>query len=148
MPRPIRLRRVRHHLGFTHFRPVGVRLTAANEVILTIGEAEAIRLKDFEDMDQEKAAKKMNISQPTFARTIKTARKKVADAIINGKAIRIQGGRFEMVQARGRGAGRGFGAGPGGFCVCTKCGEKKVKQRGVPCTSQRCPKCGGMMVRD
>jgi predicted DNA-binding protein (UPF0251 family) len=157
MPRPFRLRRVRFQPGITHFKPAGVRLSQLNEVILTMGEFEAIRLKDFEDLDQTEAAKKMNISQPTFARLIETARKKIADAIVNGKAIRIEGGHFKMVQPRrrmgpgrgaGRGMGRGFGPGPGGNCVCPKCGAKVPQIRGQPCVSRKCPKCKSMMVRE
>ncbi len=54
-----------------------------------------------------------------------------------------QGGGFG-----GRGGGRGRGLGPNGNCVCTNCGEKVPHQRGVPCNEQKCPKCGGMMVRE
>ena len=100
MPRPFRLRRVRFQPGITQFRPVGIRSTAANEVVLTLGEFEAIRLKDFEEKDQTDAAKKMNISQPTFNRLIKSARKKVAEAIATGKAIKIEGGCCQIIKKR------------------------------------------------
>ena len=63
---------------------------------LTVEEAESIRLKDLENLDQEKCAKKMNISRPTFHRILNSARKKLADALLNGKAIRIAGGNFLM----------------------------------------------------
>lgn len=69
-------------------------MRSLNEIILNIDEFEAIRLKDLEQLDQKQAAKKMNISQPTFQRLITIARKKLADAIINGKAIRIEGGTY------------------------------------------------------
>ena len=49
---------------------------------------------------------------------------------------------------RGRGEQRGGkGAGPAGLCVCPKCGEKVSHTTGVPCTSQKCPKCGSLLVR-
>ena len=156
MPRPFRLRRVGFHPHITHFKPAGVRLAGMEEVVLTVDEFEAIRLKDYENLDQTAAAKKMNISQPTFARLLDTARKKVAQAIVGGKAIRIQGGHFKMVQPRarmgpargmGRGRGRGFGPGPGGVCVCPKCKAEVPQVRGQPCISRKCPKCGTMMVR-
>ncbi|MBD3354585.1 DUF134 domain-containing protein [Candidatus Woesearchaeota archaeon] len=159
MPRPRRQRRIRFQPGTTHFKPAGIRLSAMNEVVLTMGEFEAVRLKDFEDIDQTKAAKKMNISQPTFARLIDTARKKIADAIVNGKAIRIQGGNYQMVKQPGRGAGRGqggqgrgrmgggFAAGPSGVCRCPKCGKEVPHQRGQPCYDMKCPKCGTQMTR-
>lgn len=59
------------------------------ETILTLEEYEAVRLKDFEQLDQKEAAEKMEISQPTFHRLLITARKKISDSIVNGKAIRI-----------------------------------------------------------
>lgn len=68
------------------------------ESILTVDEFEAIRLKDLLGLEQEECAKKMNISQPTFHRLISTARKKIADAIVNGKAIKIYGGNFYMMK--------------------------------------------------
>ena len=48
-------------------------------------------------MQQEECARSMNISQPTFHRTVRAARKKIADAIVKGKAIRIEGGNFALV---------------------------------------------------
>ena len=125
-----------------------------DETTLTVDEFEAVRLKDYENLEQEKAAKKMDISQPTFHRLILEARKKIADALTNGKAIRIEGGKFKMMQQRGlgrgqergRGQGRGFG-GPASICVCPKCGYKEEKQRGVPCAGRKCPECNTLMVR-
>ena len=61
-----------------------------------VDEYEAVRLKDLEGLEQEDCAKKMNISQPTFHRLVLSARKKIADAIINGKAIRIEGGNYRI----------------------------------------------------
>src|SRR4030043_485235 len=67
-----------------------------NEVILAVDEFESIRLKDLNGLEQEECAKKINISQPTFHRLVLSARKKIADAIINGKAIRIEGGNYKI----------------------------------------------------
>ena len=67
------------------------------ESIVTFDEFEAVRLKDLEEMEETEAAKKMNISQPTFNRLVRLARKKIADAIVNGKAIRIEGGNFKRI---------------------------------------------------
>ncbi len=156
MPRPRRRRRIRYQPGTTHFKPAGIRLAQMNEVVLTMGEFEAVRLKDFENIDQTQAAKKMNISQPTFARLIDTARKKIADAIVNGKAIKIQGGNYQMVQPR-RGAGKGQGrgrmggpkaGGPGGNCKCPKCGKIILHQRGQPCSQMKCPDCDSPLIRE
>ena len=59
--------------------------------------------------------------------------------------------RYGMGMGRGRSGGRGMGkgrgAGPSGFCVCPSCGAKLPHTRGVPCTSQKCPKCGSTMIR-
>lgn len=60
------------------------------EIILNADESEAVRLKDLQNLSQKECAKRMNISQPTFHRLVSSARKKITDAIINGKAIRIQ----------------------------------------------------------
>ena len=102
MPRPRRCRRVSFRPDITYFKPAGVRLSGLNECILTIDELEAIRLKDLLGIDQTEAAKQMNISQPTFHRLLLEARKKIADAVVNGKAIRIEGGYFRMVRRGGR----------------------------------------------
>ena len=100
MPRPIRCRRVAFIPGVYYFKPAGIPLRILEEVLISIEEAEAIRLKDIEDLDQEHSAEKMNISRPTFQRVLESARKKIADALINGKAIRIEGGNFEMAAQR------------------------------------------------
>ena len=67
-----------------------------NEIVLHLEEAEAIRLKDLEGLEQEEAAEMMNISRPTFQRVLASARQKVADALLGSKAIRIDGGNFEV----------------------------------------------------
>jgi len=78
--------------GTTYFKPAGIPLRTLEEVVLTFEEAESLRLKDVEGLGQTEAAKKMEISQPTFFRILSTARKKVAEAIIKGKAIKLQRG--------------------------------------------------------
>ena len=152
MPRPRLRRRVWLESNVTYFKPAGVRMIDLEESIMTVDEFEAVRLKDLGGLDEETAAKKMNISQPTFNRLVSSARKKIADAIVNGKAIKIEGGVYKMVGfGRGRG-GRGrmrgpFAAGPGGTCVCPSCKNKVPHQAGVPCYQMKCPKCGTPMVR-
>ena len=94
--RPRLRRRVGMQPGVTYFKPAGIRMTELEEVVLTVEELEALRLKDSEGMDQEDAAKRMNVSQPTFHRIIIAARKKVAEALSKGKAIKIEGGHFEI----------------------------------------------------
>lgn len=94
MPRPCKRRRVRGQPNFSYFKPAGIRKNELEESVLTIDEFEAVRLKDYLNIEQEKCAEKMNISQPTFHRLITSARKKIADAIVNGKAIKIEGGNY------------------------------------------------------
>ena len=79
------------------------------EAILSFDELEAIRLMDSKGLNQKQTAKKTKISQSTLSKLLKEGRKKLADAIIQGNAIKIQGGNFKMVQPRGRGLGRGRG---------------------------------------
>lgn len=124
--------------------PVG-DFIEVQENVLTQDELEALRLKDLEGVDQERAAKEMNISQPTFHRLIKAARKKVAKALIEGNAIKIQGGNFEMIETLGN--GKRLRKGSPDFCICPQCGFRIEKQVGVPCRSIKCDKCGETMTR-
>ena len=113
MPRPFRTRRIGQMPGTTFFKPAGARINELEEVVLTNEEYESLRLKDVEELDQNSCAEKMDVSQPTFNRVLNSARKKISDAIVNGKAIRIEGGNYEFVRGYGRGNGQGLGRGLG-----------------------------------
>ena len=102
MPRPMKLRQVAFAPGATFFKPVGVPMQMLEAVTLTLEEVEAIRLKDMEDMHQEECAKEMGISRGTFHQILKSAHGKLADAIVNGMAIRVEGGNFAFPGARFR----------------------------------------------
>jgi predicted DNA-binding protein (UPF0251 family) len=102
MGRPPKWRRVSFIPQVTYFKPAGIPLRMLEEVRLSIEEAEAIRLKDLEGLEQEDCAEKMDISRPTFQRVLGSARQKVADALLNGRAIRIEGGNFELAIPRFR----------------------------------------------
>lgn len=102
MARPQKCRRVESLPNITYFKPAGIPLRELDEVTISIEEAEALRLKELEGLEQEQGAEKMNISRPTFQRVLASARQKVADAILNGKAVRIEGGNFQMVWRRFR----------------------------------------------
>jgi predicted DNA-binding protein (UPF0251 family) len=80
----------------TYFKPAGTPLAELDEVKLLVEEIEAIRLKDIEGLEQEECAQEMNISRTTFSRILDSARHKIASALLDGKAIRIEGGNFEM----------------------------------------------------
>ncbi len=102
MGRQPRWRRVDFLPQVTYFKPAGVPLAHLKEVRLSIEEAEAIRLKDIEGLDQKDCAQKMRVSRPTFARILLSVRQKMADALLNGKAMRIEGGNYEMAVRRFR----------------------------------------------
>ena len=95
-------RRVAFIPEVTYFKPAGIPLRTLEEVCLSVEEAEAIRLNDLEGLEQEECAQRMNISRPTFHRVLGAGRRKLADALLNGKAIRIEGGNFEMAMRRFR----------------------------------------------
>jgi predicted DNA-binding protein (UPF0251 family) len=100
--RPPRCRRVSFVPEATFFKPAGVPMRILEEVSLSVDEAEALRLKDLEGLEQEEGADKMGISRPTFQRILVSARQKLADALLNGKAIRIEGGNIELAMRRFR----------------------------------------------
>lgn len=167
MPRPKRLRKIGFQPEITYFKPQGVTLAHLGEVGLNVDELEAIRLADFQEIGQTEAARRMKVSQSTLQRILKTARKKIAQALVTGKAIRVEGGEEIMPRAgrgSGRGAGRGaglgrgigrgrmggpFAAGPGGICLCTnpECKNEVPHVAGQPCYQTKCPKCGSPMIR-
>ncbi len=89
MVRPIKQRRVIFDPNVTYFKPRAVPLSMLEEADLGIDELEALRLCDLEDLGQNEAAKKMGISQSTLGRILAEGRKKTAEALIKGKAIKI-----------------------------------------------------------
>ena len=102
MPRPTKWRRVGFVPEVTYFKPTGIPMGALEAISLSVEELEAIRLKDQEGLQQEECAQQMGISRPTFHRVLGSARSKIADALTNGKAIRIEGGDFEVDRRRFR----------------------------------------------
>lgn len=100
MPRPFCPRRIAGRPAATLFKPAGVPLRELEAVVLTLDEFEALRLADLEGLYQEQAAAQMNVSRPTFARVVDSARRKLADALVHGKALRIEGGPVELKRPR------------------------------------------------
>ncbi|MEM0438244.1 MAG: DUF134 domain-containing protein [Candidatus Micrarchaeia archaeon] len=98
MPRPRACRRVGFRFKCEYFKPAGVPLNSLEEIVLAVEELEAVRLADLNDMGQEECARKMGVSQPTFHRIVTAARKKIADALANGKAIRVEGGNYKLLK--------------------------------------------------
>lgn len=125
MTRPPKIRRVEFMPQVNYFKPAGIPRKDLEEVILAVEELEAIRLKDLEGLEQEEAAERMQISRPTYQRILVLAREKVADALINGKALRVEGGAFKL-------ASHAF--------ICPGCGRRTedLSSQG----KETCPECG------
>jgi len=120
MPRPCCFRRIGFRPCANFFKPAGIPVHQLEQVTLAPDEVEALRLADLNGLYQEQAAKQMKISRATFARIVETARRKVADALIHGKALRLEGGIVKMkgdeaMPARDETGPMGGGRGP---CGC------------------------------
>ena len=96
MSRPPKPRAVRHDPQVVYFKPAGVRLRLLEEVALGLDELEAMRLADLENLSHEDVGAMMNVSRATAGRILAEARRKVATALVNGWAIRLEGGRVEL----------------------------------------------------
>ena len=96
MVRPRRQRRISIYSGANFFKPAGIGLRELKKKTLLFDELETLRLKDLLGMDQKDAALQMGISQSTFHRILIGARRKIADALVNSKVIKIEGGNFVM----------------------------------------------------
>jgi predicted DNA-binding protein (UPF0251 family) len=110
------------------FKPAGIPARVLEEVVLALDELEAIRLADLLGHYQEQAAERMRISRPTFGRIVDSARRKVAEALIMGKALRIEGG---PVVAECAGDSR-----------CPSCEKEWIGAAGDPMACPRCRRAG------
>ena len=127
MPRPTKCRKVDFLPESTYFIPLGKRKCEVDETTLKVEELEAMRLKDIEELNQEECAERMQVSRQTFQNIIDKARKKVAQALTQGKAIQISGGNYTS-----------------GLCkfICLKCDSVyKSSHQG-----RNCPTCGSEEV--
>jgi len=82
------------------FKPAGIPASCLDEVVLSLDELEALRLADLAGLYHEQAAERMEVSRQTFGRTLENARRKVAQVLTEGKALRIEGGEVEMSEVR------------------------------------------------
>ena len=96
MPRPKSDRIVLEPPLFSDFKPIGVRGQDLDQILLTLDEFEAFRLADYKSLSHAEAADEMEISRSTFTRLIEKARKKIADFIIQGKLLTIEGGNIHF----------------------------------------------------
>jgi hypothetical protein len=83
-----------------YFKPRGIPTVDLEEIVLSLDEFETIRLADYEQLYQEEAASKMNISRQTFGRIIESAHKKIADVLIHGKGLKIEGGEVSIEETK------------------------------------------------
>lgn len=90
MVRPIKPRKISFDPNVTYFKPRAMPLSSLEEVDLKVDELEAVRLCDLKGLNQSEAAKKMHVSQSTIGRILSSAREKIAEALIKGKAIKIR----------------------------------------------------------
>jgi predicted DNA-binding protein (UPF0251 family) len=126
MPRPLKSRTVNGYPAATIFKPAGIPKFELEDVVLTLDEFEALRLADFQGLYQDDAAASMNVSRQTFGNILTLAHRKIADVLVNGKALRIEGGPVDMND-------RVF--------ECGSCARRWT----IPCGGDHmaaCPKCG------
>ena len=133
MARPPKCRRVGFVPDVTVFKPAGAPLRELEEEVLTVEELEAIRLKDLEGLQQEECADIMKVSRPTFQRDLTSARKKIARALVEGRALRIEGGNYKVAVRKFKcrechhDFEVPFGTGSRGYeTTCPQCGKQDV----------------------
>jgi len=115
----------------TWFKPAGVPLREIGEVTLTLDELEALRLADYEGSYQAEAAERMRVSRQTLGRILAEARRKVAQALVEGQAIRLEGGNVEVRPSR--------------RCPRCRCRWEPKDSDGPP---EDCPRCEGRPAED
>ena len=96
MVRPRKDRTVAFKPHVSYFKPRGIPMLALEEVKLTVDEREAVRLSDLLGLSHEEAGQRMGVSRATFGRIIQRARQVIADALIHGKAINVEGGNYQI----------------------------------------------------
>ena len=101
MPRPPKCRLIENLPEVTYFKPRGVPMTGLEEIVLPIEGFEALRLAEIEGLDHDQASERMNVSRQTFGRILASARKTLAMAVVQGMALRIDGGNY-VIQGQGK----------------------------------------------
>jgi len=100
MPRPKSIREIEELPIVNWFKPVGIPLRQLNEMILTLDEIETIRLADAEGLYHAEVARRLNVSRSTASRILASARRKIAVALLQGYAIRLEGGVVKIRKDR------------------------------------------------
>lgn len=96
MPRPCKCRHVGGLPKTSYFKPTGIPLVELEEVTLPVEGLEAIRLADWEGLDMDEASRLMGVSRHTFGRVLRKARRSVAEVLIKGCALRVEGGSYNV----------------------------------------------------
>lgn len=130
MVRPKKNRLVSFNPDISYFKPRGIPMADLQEIVLSVDELESIRLSDLLGMSYEEAGRQMGVSRATFGRIIQRARKVIADALINGRAIKVEGGNYTITVEENR------------TFVCDKCSHKWEESLGTG-RPEKCPSCGG-----
>lgn len=107
MARPRKWRRVCDLPGNNRFGPLGISTNQNQFIIMPVDQYETIRLIDLEGLTQEECADQMNIARTTVQRIYSDARKKIAESLVNGKVLKIEGGVYELCDGIGNPCGRG-----------------------------------------
>ena len=98
MARPFKCRKVTSEPRAYYFKPRAVPLCELEEIILQLDEFQALKHSELDKKKQEKAASAMKVSRQTFGNILASARRKLADAVVNGKALKIEGGPVELIR--------------------------------------------------
>lgn len=126
---------------FVYYKPQGIPISKLDELNLTMEEIEALNLKDRQELEQVEAARKMGISRSTFQRLLKSARKKIITAIIEGKAIRLEGGNYipdkDIIRKRCL---------KGNYHYHIKREDLKQKDQEYKVSKIKCPECGRRLI--
>ena len=116
---------------FNSFKPLGVRRTDLEKVVLSLDEYEAIKLANYDKLGQQEASEGMGVSRPTFTRLLDSARQKISDFLINGKELVIEGGNIHFKE---------------NFIECLDCGHRfKID---IEVDIKKCPSCGSNNLLD
>jgi predicted DNA-binding protein (UPF0251 family) len=134
VPRPRKRRRLRHPPKAAIFKPLGAPLEALAQITLLYEELEALRLADLEGLHQAEAAQQMGVSRSTFQRLVTEARRKVAQALVKGTALQIEGGTFRVTRAH---------------WLCANCGHEWALAHGRGSgPPEACPHCGSPAIQE
>jgi uncharacterized protein len=131
MTRPCKCRHVTGEPRIRRFKPCGVPPRELEEIRLNLDELESVRLADLEGLYQEEAAKRMNVSRQTFGNIVHAAHAKIADALVNARLLKIEGGAVQVAARRFR---------------CDRCHSRWENDAGH--AKITCPKCSDHGVPD